>query len=177
AEGVDEEAFLRTLNVEASIWRARGEDLARASELLSRTTQFNTTGWRAALAELEALQRRPGTDVFVMAVRDRYADHGVVGVCVIRDRTVEALAVSCRVLTLDVALPFLLTCLSESCAGRGPVTARLVRTERNGPAQDIFLRAGFAETGTGCFRCSDVQSLALVGGSPHAVRLLEASDV
>jgi FkbH-like protein len=141
--------FLRELGVTVTVWRARPDDLPRAAELLNRTNQFTTTAWRtteARLAEMTA----DGAELHLMAVTDRFADYGTVGVCLVDDATVMALAVSCRVIGLDVGPGFLTTCLSRRAPGT-TVTGRLVRTDRNHAAQDVFVRAGFEPTGDGAF--------------------------
>lgn len=147
AEGAGDD-FLHELGVTARIWRAGSDDLPRAAELFNRTNQFTTTAWRTTEAELAALLAS-GHELRLMAVADRFAEYGTVGACLIGDDdTVTAFAISCRVIGLDVAPGFLASCVREKCPP-GAVTGRIVATERNHAARDLFARAGFAARGDG----------------------------
>ncbi|MCX5205049.1 HAD-IIIC family phosphatase [Streptomyces sp. NBC_00237] len=58
---------------------------------------------------------------------------------------VDAFALSCRVIGLDVAVPFLASALDDAARGRSLAGARgrVVVTARNTPAQDLYPDAGF----------------------------------
>lgn len=141
--------FLRELDVAVTVRHAVPDDLPRAVELLNRTNQFTTTAWRTTEAEL-AERIADGAELHLMSVTDRFAEYGTVGVCLVDRATVVALAVSCRVIGLDVGPGFLATCLNRRTAGTA-VTGRVVRTDRNHAAQDVFVRAGFVPAADGEF--------------------------
>lgn len=149
--GTDMASFLRDLEIELTVRHGERADAARIAELLNRTSQFTTTRLRLTEAEVGSLLESPDADVLVMSVRDRLADYGTAGACVIEGDAVTALAVSCRVIGLDVALPFLVTCLRRTGRDRAAVRGLLVETPANAPARDIFLRAGFDPSGAGEF--------------------------
>ena len=136
--------FLRELAVTVVVWPATPDDLPRATELFNRTNQFTTTEWRTTETELGALLA-DGHELYLAAVTDRFADYGTVAACLIVDDVVRALAVSCRVIGLDVAPGFLATCLRQR-PGDAPVSGRIVGTGRNHAAHDVFLRTGFHRT-------------------------------
>jgi len=92
-----------SLNVECQIGRLDAASQgARVVELFQRTTQFTTTGRTFTESELERIASANDGDVFVMQVRDRFADHGLTAAAVIAGGEIVALAMSCRVIGLGV---------------------------------------------------------------------------
>lgn len=140
----DHAAFLASLGVRCRVAReSGGERLARVAELLRRTTQLSTTPWRPAEAELHALAERPGVAIWSLDVEDRFARYGLAGAAVVEGARVRALAVSCRVLGLEVE-PVLLRRALAAAAAHGPETiVELVPTERNLPARRLVALPGF----------------------------------
>jgi len=57
------------------------------------------------------LLARPSGAGYMMLLQDRWGDHGEVGVCLLDGGRVLLVAVSCRVLALEPALPFLVAAL------------------------------------------------------------------
>jgi FkbH-like protein len=92
----DEAAFRASLQIVAEVFLATEADLPRVSELFARTTQFNTTGAKFAVGELAE------ATVHAMLVKDRLADHGLVGAAVVRDGEIVGFALSCRAVGLGV---------------------------------------------------------------------------
>ena len=142
ADSADEASFLASLNVQTRIEQlAPGAALERVEELFQRTTQFNTTGAKFAVAALAAMLGRPDAAVFTAHVSDRFGDHGLVGAAVIEGREIVGLAMSCRVLGLGVEGHFLQHILTS--LGAGEVTARIIETPRNGPVRNLYRDNGF----------------------------------
>ena len=100
------------------------------AELFERTTQFNTTGRKFSPGELAALLSDPSAHLFSLDVSDRFGDHGLTGGAVIVDSDISALAISCRVLGMDIEHRFLRTILAEI---PGTLTAPIFETPRNIP--------------------------------------------
>jgi predicted enzyme involved in methoxymalonyl-ACP biosynthesis len=109
-----------------------------------------------------------------MAVTDRFAEYGTVGACLVDDATVVALAVSCRVIGLDVGPGFLAACLQGRATGT-TVTGRVVRTDRNHAAQDVFVRAGFVPAASGAFVLAPGTDLVDITGLPQQFTVREES--
>jgi FkbH-like protein len=149
--------FLAELGVTARIWRAGPNDLHRAAELFNRTNQFTTTAWRTTEAELAGLLAHRHR-LHLMAVSDRFADYGTVGACLIDDDAVVAFAISCRVIGLDVAPGFLACCVRDHHAPAA-VIGRIVATDRNHAARDLYTRAGFTDRGDGTYALRSVAAL------------------
>jgi FkbH-like protein len=85
-----------------STWSAKADELERASDLLSRTNQFNTSIRRTGLDRLREISRSPDGFVVLAKVQDTFADSGIVAVMVGHaeetEIVVEEFAISCRVL-------------------------------------------------------------------------------
>jgi FkbH-like protein len=144
AASLDEAGFIASLNVQVRVERpAPGADLERVAELFRRTTQFNTTGARFAVAELEQLLSRPDADLFSLQVSDRFGDHGLAGAAVICEGEIVGLALSCRVLGLGVEHRFLQSIISALQGDHAMLTARIIETSRNIPVRHLYRDNGF----------------------------------
>jgi FkbH-like protein len=171
AENASSESFLASLRVQLTIGRATVQELPRVAELFNRTNQFNTTMLRTTPTELADWLQDPKVAIFVVSVTDCFVDYGLVGACIIHTNTIKGLAISCRVIGLEIALPFLLTCLSESGCMQPGTCGLTVQTERNTPAQDIYLRAGFEEVRVGEYIVKNVSALVSLKDFPHQVKV------
>ena len=132
-QATDEAAFRASLAIVCEVFAASELDLPRVAELFARTTQFNTTGARFTVGELAQ------ASVYAMRVRDRLADHGLVGAAVVREGEIVGFALSCRVIGLGVEQR-LLTAVG---AAQGGLSGRYVETLRNGPARNLYRDGGF----------------------------------
>jgi FkbH-like protein len=139
--------LLRSFTIELNVSRATSSaELSRVSELLKRTTQFNLTGFSMDVAQLRAFCADSNNAIFVLSVRDRFGDHGMVGACVVRDDCIENVVVSCRVISLEVAAPFLATCLEAIGCERRALRGIVRLTARNVPCRMLLVEAGFQES-------------------------------
>jgi FkbH-like protein len=129
-----------------------GASLDRVAELFQRTTQFNATGRKFAVGELAAMLADGAGDVFTMHVRDRFADHGLVGAAVVASGEILGFALSCRVLGLGVEHRFLEGVLRELAPGHAEIVARIVETPRNGPVRNLYRDGGFSLRADGVWR-------------------------
>jgi len=150
----DEAAFLETLGVNVQVTRLApgAPELARIEELFQRTTQFNTTGAKYSVADLERLLVRPDARLFVVHVRDRFGDHGLVGAAVVVAGEILGLALSCRVLGLGVEHQFLAAALDALRSDHGQVFGAIIGTSRNGPVRNLYADNGFDRDNTGLWR-------------------------
>jgi FkbH-like protein len=150
ADSFSEKDFVATLDVETIVTRLAtgsnpGADLARVEELFQRTTQFNTTGIKCSIAELDALLRDPGVQIFIVHVKDRFGDHGLVGAAIIRKGEISGLVLSCRVLCMGVEHDF----LRHIIKAMAPVqlSGRITPTARNTPVRNLYRDNGFVLAG------------------------------
>lgn len=78
------------------------DQLPRTVELMYRTNQFNTTGFRTSVHELRSLLESHELDGRAFRVTDRFGDYGLVGLVLFRqsdeDLIVRLMLLSCRAL-------------------------------------------------------------------------------
>ena len=96
------EEYWATLNLEVSIEPAKTFSIPRIAQLTQRTNQMNLTTRRYTEAEVQALAVDPSWQIFSVAAKDRYGDHGIVGAMFIKttgdDCHIDTFLMSCRVL-------------------------------------------------------------------------------
>jgi len=141
SETLDEADYRASLNVQHRFTRlGPGDGLDRVVELFQRTTQFNTTGRKFSVAELQTLLADPAAAVFSLHVSDRFGDHGLVGAAVVVRGEIVGLAMSCRVLGLGVEHAF----MDQIVAALGPaLSGRILETARNAPVRNLYRDNGF----------------------------------
>jgi FkbH-like protein len=143
------EEFLASLGCCVSIGTVPGEihpDFARSLELINKTNQFNTTGVRWTSTQLVHFLT-VGGDLLTFRVRDRYADYGLVGVVLFRFGLFAQVAMSCRVLGLDVETSVIHAIMRlKPCP---EFYARVFETDANMVCRDLFLRCGFTAKADG----------------------------
>src|SRR5215469_4238563 len=104
------EDFYRFLEQEAEIATVTPATLARISQLTQKTNQFNVTTQRYSEQQISALVENPSSQVLSIRIRDRFGDHGLVGVSITRDEgetcEIDSFLLSCRVIgrTVETAL-------------------------------------------------------------------------
>jgi FkbH-like protein len=141
--------FLRDLGMTMTHGAARPVDLARVTQLLNKTNQFNTTTRRFTPEEVARL----ATEETVLQFRliDRFGDNGLVSVMILTaspDRAdtvvLDNWVMSCRVFGRqleDEALNAMV--VAAQAQGAKTVVARFVPTPKNAVVADLFQRLGF----------------------------------
>ena len=74
------EEFWQSLDLEIRIEPARPFSVPRIAQLTQRTNQMNLTTRRYTEAQVEAPSKDPKWSVVAVSARDRFGDHGIVGV-------------------------------------------------------------------------------------------------
>jgi FkbH-like protein len=143
------EDFYRSLLMEAEISTLTPATLARVAQLTQKTNQFNLTTRRYTEQQIAALAADPAWRVYSVRLVDRFGDHGLVGVLIIRCQPaaweIDTFLLSCRVIgrTLETAV---LATLAEQARFEG--AARLVGwyvpTRKNAQVKDLYRAHGFA---------------------------------
>src|SRR5207247_10607316 len=72
--------FHRSLEMSARVTPFDQQNMARVAQLIAKTNQFNLTGRRPGLAELNALVRDPNTLHLCLRLRARFGHQGPVSV-------------------------------------------------------------------------------------------------
>jgi FkbH-like protein len=160
------EDFYRSLEQEAEIAAVDSSTLARVAQLTQKTNQFNLTTRRYSEEQIKEIAARPGWQVTSLRVRDRYGDHGLVGVAITHDqaevREIDSFLLSCRVIGRDVETA-LLSHLAQTARAGGMKSMRgwFVPTKKNAPAKEFYAQHGFTvatNNGDGSLWALDLQS-------------------
>jgi FkbH-like protein len=163
------EDFFRFLEQEAELEPVSELTLARVAQLTQKTNQFNLTTRRYTEPQIAEMAKRPDWHIFSIKVRDRFGDHGLVGVVIAHDQgeqcEMDTFLLSCRVIgrTVETAL---LAHLAESAAQRGRkrLVGWFLPTKKNAPARDFFPQHGFERqesNATGSLWALDLKSSTL----------------
>jgi len=163
------EDFFRFLEQEAELEPVSDLTLARVAQLTQKTNQFNLTTRRYTEPQVAEMAKQPEWHIFSIRVRDRFGDHGLVGVAIAHDEgeqcEVDTFLLSCRVIgrTVETAL---LAHLAESAAQRGckRLVGWFLPTKKNAPARDFYPQHGFERqetNGAGSLWTLDLQSSTL----------------
>jgi FkbH-like protein len=173
----DEPSFLRSLNIMLRIARViENDNIARVVELIQRTTQFNTTLVRYDAETIRELTGRERSHVYTLEVTDRYTCYGIVGVCIVLEGDIVVFLMSCRVIGLHVAVPFLKTVLKVIRETEGDITGRIVEGERNEPCRTVFKEAGFSHLGNQVFVLRRGEGDLQIDESVYKVLLGDSTD-
>ncbi len=92
------EAFLKDSNIRMTIEPLSQALHDRASQLLAKTNQFNTSLQRYSASELVRFGADPHYQVYCMSLVDNYGDYGMCGVAVLGGNSIDTFALSCRIL-------------------------------------------------------------------------------
>jgi FkbH-like protein len=105
-EQVGGDEFLSLLDLTLTSRSLSNRNVARASQLINKTNQFNSTLWRIEEGGLWEVAKSDTGNVYVYSLRDRYGDYGDVSVLVTNTVdsccTVLLWVLSCRVFSRGV---------------------------------------------------------------------------
>jgi FkbH-like protein len=144
--------FLAGLDMCATVDVLGPANLTRVAQLVGKTNQFNLTTRRHSADVLAEMAVDPCTVTQVVRLRDRFADHGIVGVLLAVHRddvlTVDTWLLSCRVIgrTLEEEM---MGELIGTAGRRGcrRIVGRYTPTAKNGQVAELYGRLGFSRTG------------------------------
>jgi FkbH-like protein len=140
--------FYRDLRMAAVVQPFDDADLPRVAQLLGKTNQFNLTTRRHDLGTLQQFADDVGTVHLTLRLRDRFTDHGLVGVAIARVEgdvlDIDTLLMSCRVIgrTVEHALVGELARagIEHGCSA---LRGTYVPTAKNGLVRDLYATLGF----------------------------------
>jgi FkbH-like protein len=140
--------YLRSLEIQAEIARAGAHHMPRLVQMLNKTNQFNATTRRYQAQDMARFIESSDHRVYVLEVVDRFGDHGIVGAAIVREGRerwcIDSFLLSCRVMGLSVETVLLKRIYDAARVREVPrLVGEFVRTAKNGPAADFYLRHGF----------------------------------
>lgn len=150
AEAGDMDSFLKGLAMEAEAGPVTALTLARATQLINKTNQFNTTTLRRTEAEVAALMADPAAVTLTLRLADKFGDNGIVAVALAAPSDTPGVldlqnwVMSCRVFGRQLeeeTLNLLAAAARET--GAATLRAPFLPTAKNGVIRDLFERLGF----------------------------------
>jgi FkbH-like protein len=144
----DEASFLASLEMQPVAVPLDAASLARAEQLSAKTNQYNLRTVRHSAAELATLAASPTTVAFLTRLKDRFGDHGGVGLTLARTlgdaAFLESFLMSCRVLGRHLDA-WMLARLADHLRDRGVrwLFAEFRDSGRNAVAADALSAHGF----------------------------------
>ncbi|MGB6856420.1 MAG: HAD-IIIC family phosphatase [Terracidiphilus sp.] len=145
------EDYLAELSMQIDRGAVDAETSIRVTQLINKTNQFNLTTPRYSQEEVEARMKSPQYWCRWYRLKDRFADHGLIGVLIAqvagRHWNVDAWLMSCRVIGRGVE-SFMFRDLVQFAreSGADRITARYIPTSKNGLVAQLLPQFGFAET-------------------------------
>ena len=141
--------FLNSLELTINIRDCHAEDLPRVAQMTQRTNQFNTTTIRRTEPEVAAWIGAANRGCFVVDVKDKFGDYGIVGAALHEQSNdelrVDSLMLSCRALGRTVEHHMLRELAAIATRRKlDRVTVSFRSSERNEPARK-FLETALAE--------------------------------
>jgi FkbH-like protein len=170
--------FLRSLEMEVAIDPATRFSIPRIAQLTQKTNQMNMTTRRYSEAQIDAFANDPARAVFSVSARDRFGDHGIIGVMILELReseyAIDTFLLSCRVIGRGIEQAMVAFAAGLARArGIERLSGEFVRTAKNTPAAGFYERSGFVRTGDTRFELA-IQDESLP--YPAHVRILAASQ-
>jgi len=154
ATDMDMEGYLRGLQMVLRVSRIGAAELARATQLINKTNQFNLTTRRYTEAEVERMASDPQTIALALRLEDKFGDNGLISVVLARPDTaieadellIDSWLMSCRVLGREVEMAVLeVLADAAAAAGWGALVGEYRPTKRNGMVAEHYPRLGFEQ--------------------------------
>jgi FkbH-like protein len=145
------EDFYRTLEQEIEIESVTPMTLARTAQLTQKTNQFNLTTRRYNEQQIAEMAESSTHRVFTARVKDRFGDHGLAGVLIIKAAEtrcdvweIDTFLLSCRVIgrTVETALLVFLAAEAQAQSAR-QLQGWFLPTRKNTPARNFYADHGF----------------------------------
>jgi FkbH-like protein len=141
--------YLQSLQMEL-LYSQFGEiSLARVTQLINKTNQFNLTTRRYTEAQVRAFQEDPHTVTLQFRLLDRFGDNGIIAILIARlqadgDAVIDTWLMSCRVLGRQVE-EACLNILAEQARGLGArrLVGEFYPTAKNGMVSNLYANLGF----------------------------------
>lgn len=154
SQASDLDGYLRSLQMSLSVAPVGQAELARVTQLINKTNQFNLTTRRYSEAEVQRLVGDPRALALALRLRDRFGDNGLISVVLARpdpalqpdELLIDSWLMSCRVLGRQVEA-VVLEVLAGSAARSGwaALVGEYRPTPRNAMVAEHYPRLGFVQ--------------------------------
>ena len=157
--GADLDAFLRSLEMEATLEVATPFSIPRISQLTQKTNQWNLTTRRYSESQIQSFASDAEWGVYAISARDRFGDHGIIGVLMLHfagtETVIDTFLLSCRVIGRGIENT-MIAFAAEAARARGAevLQGEFIPTAKNAPAASFYESSGFEKVGETLFRVS-----------------------
>ncbi len=144
------EKFLENLGLSVNIAQADLPSIPRISQLCMKTNQFNVTTRRYSESDIKAFYENNNCVVYQLDATDRFGDHGLVGVCIIKkegDKAfIDSFLLSCRVMGFHIENAFY-NYVADDLKKQGitSISSLYIPTTKNSPVKDLYASFGFSK--------------------------------
>lgn len=161
---VSAEDFRRELQLSIDLFEVQPEHIARVTQLINKSNQFNLTTRRKTENDIKNLIEDSSASVLAWRVTDRFGEYGLVGVTILQhegDATdIDTLLMSCRVLGRGVERSvFAGMCDLIRKRGSKRLVGTYLRTNKNQLVENLYTDYGFRPTSPEQFVLDDLDSL------------------
>jgi FkbH-like protein len=155
SESMDD--FLRGLKMSVVCGPIKAVDLARATQLINKTNQFNPTTRRCSAEELAAIAAIPGAVTLQFRLLDRFGDNGLISVLILRPdpgqsdvMEIDTWVMSCRVFGRELEFEAMNIAVEAARRhGAQAFRANYIPTKKNGVIRDLYQSLGFTRSDPG----------------------------
>jgi len=144
--------FLGDLEMKAIAGPITDAEVARSAQLINKSNQFHLTTKRYSDVEVNAFLASPDWRCYYFRLSDRFGDHGLISVVLIRiidsEWAIDTWVMSCRVLSRtmeEYILDFLLN--QAKNAGISSLQGKYIPSGRNELVREVYPRLGFQSAG------------------------------
>lgn len=141
--------YLKSLETEIHIRKARTEDIHRVAQLSQKTNQFNLTTKRYTELDIHNMINSDKYLVYVASVKDKFGDNGQCVVVIVEKKdyvtvNIDTFIMSCRVMGRFIE-DSIISYIERDVRDKGfdEVRAYYYPTKKNIPVKDLFDRLGY----------------------------------
>ncbi len=154
ASYVNEDEFLKSLEMQAVIKPIDSFTLPRAAQLSQRSNQFNLRTVRYTDEDIKTIIADPSKYTLTVSLKDKFGDYGLISLLIAEKRTAEKLFIdtwimSCRVLKRGVENLVLNELAVLALAnGFSSIIGEYLPTPKNGLVKDHYEKLDFVQQGS-----------------------------
>ena len=143
------DSYLESLEMIGEAKPFEEQKFSRIAQLTQRSNQFNLRTVRYTDADIQSIANDPDYITLYYTLRDKFGDHGLVGVIIMKKENAEQLFIdtwlmSCRVLKRGME-EYIVNCFMREAKKRGymRVCGEYIPTQKNTMVKDIYKTMGF----------------------------------
>ena len=161
----NENDFIRELKINLTIVKMDETNIARFSQLINKSNQFNLTTKRYSEDDLKKLER-DGCRIYGLKISDKFGDLGISGIAIARinedSADIDTLLMSCRALGRKIENEFLKAILNDLQKNNVKhVAGCYIPTKKNALVKDFYKQFGFKPTSNNNYSYEITEPIAM----------------